>query len=261
MKGIKQAFQSIASKVTNQPKGCVQCNDDDCAKCKGNQNSYDYVFGEKNSEPQPPQKLCFHYALINDSGCTGFAQQSCEWEINDGVHGAWQYSFDWSQYMINNYTGGGGGQYSSASCFGLPSTYVLRIINGSMISPISTIDIVDSNCIIGRTSFNTICDLRCFEVTFGYNPNICTNINLDIFEFGTIALFGDPVIDPVGFNGILTNNLQQIFGTGASSLTTYDSVSGLNTIQIFGIYTQFTPSMNYICGSPVSIPFNEITCP
>jgi len=34
MKGIKQAFDRITSKVQNQIKGCVQCDNNDCSRCK-----------------------------------------------------------------------------------------------------------------------------------------------------------------------------------------------------------------------------------
>lgn len=38
MKNIKSAFDSLSSKVSNQPKGCVQCKNDDCGKCKKHKN-------------------------------------------------------------------------------------------------------------------------------------------------------------------------------------------------------------------------------
>jgi len=253
MKGIKQAFDRITTKVVNSQRGCVQCDNNDCSNCKHRNEFID-------ENPVEPKPMCMHFALIQDTGCTGFMTGTCDWSIDDGIHGSFPYYSDWSQYMINFYPNGGGGSFSYVNCFGLPSTFVLRTFTTSPISPITSIDVIDGNCNLGRSAFTTLCNKHCFEVEFGFNPAICTNIYIEILEFGTILLLGDPVGDPVGFNGILENNLQQIYGTGVSSTTNYDAITGLVTIQMFNIYTDFAPTMNYNCGLPTQIPFNEITC-
>lgn len=49
MKGIKQSFQKITSQVQNQIKGCVQCDNNDCKKCKHRNSPQD----ENGVPPQP----------------------------------------------------------------------------------------------------------------------------------------------------------------------------------------------------------------
>jgi len=48
MKGIKQSFDRITSKVQNQIKGCVQCDNNDCSRCKHSK------LNDQNSIPPTP---------------------------------------------------------------------------------------------------------------------------------------------------------------------------------------------------------------
>jgi hypothetical protein len=56
MKGIKQAFDRITSKVQNQIKGCVQCENNDCSRCK-HQHSND-------DSGQPPTPGCCDLKVV-----------------------------------------------------------------------------------------------------------------------------------------------------------------------------------------------------
>ncbi len=218
MKNLKESFQSFSNKVTNQIKGCVQCDNSDCKKCKGNQNSFDYVFGERGSEPQPPILKCFNYLIIDDQSCQGFNQISCEWSIEYSTFGLQPYSFDWNSYMqmIFGANDSGGGLYSKYSCGASQSSYVLRVYDD--IIPPTYVQIVDQNCNIGRQFFSQMCERSCWELTFSFNPK--TNIiqSLGIDPFGSIYFVGgDPLGNPSGFNTYLEFTIQGIYGTGAGS--------------------------------------------
>lgn len=253
MKGIKQAFQSISSKVSNQPKGCVQCTTNDCAKCKGNQNSFDYVFGERNQ--QPTIAGCFNYLIINDISCYGFNPGECEWSINDGVNGEQFFSGDWGVFMAQYYPNGGGGIYSNIYCTGVPSVYVIYSYTETPLSV--SWGITDSLCRKQNGSFTTLCTKSCWTLTFGYD-NQNEMYYLDLTPFTTITIYPgtDPVMNPAGFEAYLNSVLNQIYGQNAFCLV---SVVGKDvTITIFNVYVDGTPLL-YLNNFQM-LSFTEITC-
>lgn len=265
MKNLKQSFQSLSNKVTNQIKGCVQCNDSDCAKCKGNQNSFDYIFGERGSQPEPPVLKCFNYMIIDDPTCQGFNQSSCEWSIEYSSFGQQPFSFDWDSYMqlIFGAGVGGGGLYSKTSCSGSSSSFVLRVLDQTI--PPNYVQIVDQNCNVNRQFFQQICDPTCWELQLNVNTavNIIQNLGLD--PFGLIYFVGgDPVNDPLGFNAYLLFTLQNLYGSGVTCSTTYDPVTKIATIRMFNIFTNSTPTLTYVTAPPfsqsVNLNWTQITC-
>lgn len=240
MKNIKQAFQSIASKVTNQPKGCVQCNDDDCAKCKGNQHSYNYVFGEMESQPQPPAPRCFNYLKIVDNWCYGFNPGECEWSIDDGVNGLQTFSSGWDFYMSSFYPEGSGGSYAQFNCNGVNGTYILRCWTETPLT--LSMNVVDGFCNSYNLTGGSLCQKTCYTLTMELTSAFDRGY-MDIYPFNTIEFFypPNPISSPGAFNGYVTNILQQIWGLDAYS--TISTNGNFFTLNIYNVYCESSPML------------------
>jgi len=245
MKGIKQAFDRITSKVQNQIKGCVQCDNNDCKKCNGNQHSFDYVFG---NDQRTLNLDCFYFAEYYSAPDVNFDN----WTINGN-------SFNNEISLIT------GNASNSINPNAYPIIYDLRFAwkKTNDISLLPTLP--EAKDSFGNSFYaNWVqagCELKCWElivpqrdVTFGaihLGISISSFIDYQGFGFGVIDISNPVIVSAID------SYYKSAFGNQSSVVVFLDANNDY-VIQINNTYENFNPFWsNFSLGDMF---FNEITC-
>jgi len=246
MKGIKQAFNSIASKITNQTKGCVQCKDDDCAKCKGNQHSYNYVFGNDEKILLPD---CFWFAEYYSAPDYNFDN----WTINGNPFNS----------EIGLITGNASNSINpNVSKIIYDLRFIWAFTNDVNALPTPPTALNSGGRPTSSTWVQGGCELKCWElfvpatdVLFGQlylGIAITSFIDYQAFNLGLIDVSNPLIINAIDLY------YKSAFGSQASVTSIYDGKLGGYVVYILNTYENFPPSWNN--QSLGTMTFNEVIC-
>lgn len=245
MKNLKQSFQSLSNKVTNQIKGCVQCNDSDCAKCKGNQNSFDYIFGNDQKLISP---TCFYFAQYYSAPDNNFDN----WTMNGNP-------FNSEIGLITGNASNGINPLNLLILYDLRFAWTITNDTNTLPSlPIADTPIGQQVAIWEQGG----CELKCWElfvpqtdIYFGQlflGIPIVSFIDYQAFGLGLINISNPTIINAIDAY------YKSAFGSQAQVLSIYDGKLGGYKVFILNTYELYPPIWsNQSLGS---MSFNEIIC-